>query len=287
MKATQKLLAAFIALTFVAGQHLSAQTIKTPAFTQPLVEQWVKAYNESNPESQVSLAAKGTEADIQVVVSHQQEAQLGQDNTVFARYAILPFTTEGSEAAKVFGSKKLSKSKLQHIYFEVDEVDDEFGDYTDANKGMIIYSGNSQSSVANSFAEYFGQSATAFRGKRIQGDDRFVNMAVSRDQKGLAFNALSNLFDLQTRQLREGIQLLELDVKRNLQTALEGENLDQVIEAIEVTRGDAIPTAEVSLSYNGTDQHILSFVNWVVSTGVNFNHQFGLLKYEGPLQANK
>jgi len=287
MKATQKLLAAFIALTFVAGQHLSAQTIKTPAFTQPLVEQWVKAYNESNPESQVSLAAKGAEADIQVVVSHQQEAQLGQDNTVFGRYAILPFTTEGSEAAKVFGSKKLSKSKLQHIYFEVDEIDDEFGDYTDANKGMIIYSGNSQSSVANSFAEYFGQSATAFRGKRIQGDDRFVNMAVSRDQKGLAFNALSNLFDLQTRQLREGIQLLGLDVKRNLQVALEGENLDQLIEAIEVTRGDAIPTAEISLSYNSTDPSVLSFVNWVVTTGVNFNHQFGLLNYETTLQANK
>ena len=152
---------------------------------------------------------------------------------------------------------------------------------------MFIYSGNSQSSVANSYAEFFGQSATAFRGKRIQGDDRFVNMAVSRDAKGLSFNALGNLFDLQTRQLRDGIQLLELDVKRDLQAALEGDNLDQVLEALEGSTTEAVATAEVSLSYNGSDNRINRFVDWVVTTGVGYNHQYGLLNNNAQLQANK
>ena len=218
MNATKKLLAALIALTLVAGQTLTAQTIKSPAFAQPLVEQWVKVYNEMHPDQTISMAAKGAEADIQVVVSQQQAKQLGNTNATFGRYAILPFTQEGSEAAATFGTKRYSKSKIEHIYFNIDDEEDEFGDYANANKGMTIYSGNSQATVANSFAEYYGQSATAFRGKRIQGDDRFVINAVSRDQKGLAFNAVAN---------------------------------------------------------------------WVLSDGIQYNHQYGLLNSNQTLQANK
>lgn len=288
MKATQKLLAAFIALTFVAGQHLSAQTIKTPAFAQPIVEQWIILYNDANPDAQVSLASKGSKSDIEVVVSHQQQEQLGKTISVFGRYAILPFTTEGSEAAKTFGSKKLTKSKLTHIFFEVDEEEDEYGDYADANKGMTIYSGNSQSSVANSFAEFFGQNATNFRGKRIQGDDRFANLAVSRDQKGLSFNALSNLFDLKTRKLHEGIQVLDLDVRKSIQEAIADDDLDELIASLEEKESSTIATVDISLGYSRDDAHVVNFVNWVLSEGISYNHQFGLLNATGlQLQANR
>lgn len=288
MNATKKLLAALFTLTLVAGQALSAQTIKTPAFAQPLVEQWVKVYNASHPDAPVSMAAKGAVADIQVVVSEQQEQQIHQSVSYFGRYAILPFAIEGSEAAKAFGEKKLSRSKLEHIYFEAGD-DDEFDDYTNANKGMTIYSGSSQASVANSFAEYFGHTSSAFRGKRIQGDDRFVNLAVSRDQKGLSFNAVSNLFDLQSRSLKDGIQLLNLDVKKNVHIALVNEDLDALLETLETEDSDAIATANIGLSYQGDDTRILDFVSWVLNEGVQYNHQFGLLNTSTDLllQASK
>lgn len=287
MKAKQKLLAAIAILVIVANQALSAQSIKTPAFAQPLVEQWVSIYNESHPNQQISLAAKGMEADIQIVVSQQQASQLGKTSISFGRYAILPFATTGSEAASIFGSKKYSKSKIEHIYFNSNDEDDEFGDYENANKGMTIYTGNSTATVANSFAEYFGLPASAFRGKRIQGDDRFVNTAVSRDQKGLAFNALSNLYDLQTRQLKQNIQLLGLDVKRDVQHALESQNLDELLSALENTQSDAIATANISLNYDSQNVEATQFVNWVLNDGIKYNHQYGLLNNDQQLQANK
>lgn len=287
MKTIETIIIAVAAFTFVAVQDLAAQSIKAPAFAQPLVEQWISIYNESHPESQISLAAKGSSADIQIVVSRQQASQLGKQTATFGRFAILPFATEGSEAAQTFGSRKLNKARLEHIYFHVEDEEDEFGDYADANKGMTIYSGNSQASVANSFAEYFGQSATAFRGKRIQGDDRFVNLAVSRDQKGLAFNAVSNLFDLQTRQLKEGIQLLNLDVKRDLQHALEEGNLDNLLTSLEENKNEVIATSEIGLNFDAQNQYASQFVAWVLAEGVRYNHQFGLLNNVEALQANK
>lgn len=285
MNATKKLLAALFVLTLVAGQVLTAQTIKAPAFAQPLVEQWVNVYNASHPDAPVSMAAKGATADIQVVVSEQQELQLGQQTITFGRYAILPFASQGSEAAQIFGSRRISKSRLEHIYFNMSEEEDEFGDYADANKGMTIYSGNSQATVANSFAEFFGQSATAFRGKRIQGDDRFVNQAVSRDQKGLSFNALSNLYDLETRQLKQGIQLLRLDVKRDVQHALEEGNLDNLLTSLEENNSESIATAEIGLNFNAQNQAAYQFVAWVLTEGIKYNHHFGLLNNEQELHA--
>lgn len=285
MKTIKSIYTAVILLTFVAVQNLAAQSIKSPTFAQPLIEQWISLYNTSHPNAQIQLAAKGTEADIQVVVSRQQESQLGQQTVSFGRFAILPFAIQGSEAAQIFGSRRINKTRLEHIYFNMNEEEDEFGDYADANKGMTIYSGNSQATVANSFAEYFGQSATAFRGKRIQGDDRFVNLAVSRDQKGLAFNALSNLYDLETRQLKQGIQLLHLDVKRDVQNALEQGNLDNLLISLEENSSETIATAEIGLNFNAQNQAASQFVAWVLAEGVQYNHQFGLLNNNLELQA--
>lgn len=227
------------------------------------------------------------QADIQVVVSNQQALTLHQQTVAFGRLVVLPFANEGSEAAKAFGSKKLNKERLEHIYFNVDDEEDEFGDYADADKGMTIYSGNSQASVAVSFAEYFGQPIAAFRGKRIQGDDRFVNLAVSRDQKGIAINVLANLFDLNTRSLKEGIQLLNLDVKRDVQHAIENGNLDDLIASLEESRNDAVATSNISLSYDGQNEQARMFVDWVLREGVSLNHQFGLLNAIPSLLAEK
>ena len=287
MKTIETIIIAVATLTLVAVQDLAAQSIKAPAFAQPLVQQWLNIYNESHPDSQINLAAKGAEADIQIVVSHQQAAHLAQNIAVFGRYAILPFAIEGSEAAKAFGGKKLNKTRLEHIYFNIEDDEDEFGDYADANKGMTIYSGSSQASVANSFAEFFGQTSAAFRGKRIQGDDRFVNQAVSRDQKGLAFNAVANLYNLETRQLKEGIQLLNLDVKRDVQKAIEEGNLDILLVSLEDGKNESIATSDISLSYDAQNQNASQFVAWVLTEGVQYNHQFGLLNNVQPLQASK
>jgi len=288
MKATKKLSAVLATLVVVAIQSLSAQSIKTPAFTQPLVEQWVKVYNESHPDQRMCLAGKGMEADIQIVVSHQQSQNDQKAHIAFGRYAILPFAATGGEAARVFGNKKLSKNKLEQIFFELDEEDDEFGESVNANRGMTIYTGISQATISNSFAEYFGQPATAYRGKKIQGDDRFVNMAVAKDQKGLAFNALSNLFDLQNRQLKEGIQILGLDVDKTLQAAVRSNNLDELINALENEKASVIATSDISLSYDENNAQAAEFVNWVTREGIAYNHQYGLLNnnQKSALQAN-
>ncbi|MCR5395378.1 MAG: hypothetical protein K6E86_08295 [Bacteroidales bacterium] len=280
---------AIVAMMCVSSMcRAQSLTVRTPAFAQPLVEQWAALYNASHAaDEQVAVAGRNQEADIQITVSRHQAEQLGQTTTVFGRYAILPFVTAGSEAARTFGNKHLSKSRLEHIYFALDDEDDEFGDYADAAKGMSVYSGNSQASVANSFAEFFGQEAAAFRGKRIQGDDRFVNVAVSRDAKALSFNALSNLYDLTSRNLRDNIQLLGLDVSRRLQSALEDNDLDAVLNALEQEQDDDVAIANISLSYDATNPQTVAFISWVLTEGVKYNHQFGLLNAPEALQAVK
>jgi len=82
---------------------------------------------------------------------------------------------------------------------------------------LVIYSGSNATSVAASFAHNFGEESSNFRGKRISGDDLFLNTALSKDPLGVSFNALPNIFDLQSRHIKDDLTIIGIDVKKNLE----------------------------------------------------------------------
>ena len=128
---------------------------------------------------------------------------------------MLPITARSSEAARLLEGKHLNAKKLKQLFF----LDDEFEEDTKKNKAfqtIIIYSGSNASSVATPFAHNFGQQSSSFRGKRIAGDDLYLNTAIAKDPLGVTFNALSNVFDLQSRHLKSGLSLVGLDLKKDL-----------------------------------------------------------------------
>ena len=120
---------------------------------------------------------------------------------------MLPITASGSEAAKVLQGKHLNSKKLKQLYFLGDEFDDEVKKNKQFEK-LVIYSGSNATSVASSFAHNFGEESSNFRGKRISGDDLFLNTALVKDPLGVSFNALPNIFDLQSRHLKSDLALV-------------------------------------------------------------------------------
>ena len=103
--------------------------------------------------------------------------------------------------------KHLNSKKLKQLYF----LNDEFEEDVKKNKQfekLVIYSGSNSASVASSFAHNFGEETSSFRGKRISGDDLFLNTALSKDPLGVSFNALPNIFDLQSRHIKSGLTVI-------------------------------------------------------------------------------
>lgn len=254
----------------------SVHYVKAPRFAHPLVEKWIEEYAKTEPgiEFQIVKGSAGqNNIDLTVTVSDKKE-----DAVIYiGKTAVLPITARSSEAARLLEGKHLNAKKLKQLFF----LNDEFEEDVKKNKtfeSINVYSGSNVTSVASSFAHNFGEESANFRGKRIAGDDLFLNTAIAKDPLGVSFNTLSNIFDLKSRHLKSDLSLIGIDVKKNYAESFSDEgSLDDVLAALESSNISEIAIENVGISYKGNDEAVNKFLSWVVEKGTKYNHQYGLL----------
>ena len=266
----------------------SVRYVKAPRFARLLVEKWITEYAKTQPGVEFQIAKgnlnQGT-IDMNVVFDNQNTKPEDFSHTIvyFGEFAVLPITASGSEAAKVLEGKHLNSKKLKQLYFLNDDFDE------DAKKvkhfeNLVIYSGSNATSVAASFAHNFGEDSSNFRGKRISGDDLYLNTALSKDPLGVSFNALPNIFDLQSRHIKEDLTIVSIDVKKNLEENFSDKaTLDEVIKALENSKVQEVAVEKIGLSYNQADDAVNQFLQWVLTNGTKYNHEYGLLNLDNKL----
>ena len=260
----------------------SVRYVKAPRFARPLVEKWITEYAKTQPGIEFQIA-KGNQnqgdVDLNVVFDSQTaNTKVFSHNVVFfGEFAVLPITASGSEAAKVLEGKHLNSKKLKQLFFLNDDFDEDVKKVK-AFENLIVYSGSNASSVAASFAHNFGEESSSFRGKRISGDDLFLNTALSKDPLGVSFNALPNIFDLQSRHIKSDLTIIGIDVKKDLEETFSDKGtLDEVISVLENGKVSEVAVEKIGVSYNEGDDAVSQFLKWILEKGTQYNHEFGLL----------
>lgn len=263
----------------------SVRYVKAPRFARPLIEKWITEYAKTQPGVEFQIA-KGNQnqsgIDLNVVFDSQEtNTKFFSHNVVyFGEFAVLPITASGSEAAKVLEGKHLNSKKLKQLFFLNDDFDEDVKKVK-AFENLIVYSGSNASSVAASFAHNFGEESSSFRGKRISGDDLFLNTALSKDPLGVSFNALPNIFDLQSRHIKSDLTIIGIDVKKDLEeTFSDKATLDEVISVLENGKVSEVAVEKIGVSYNEGDDAVSHFLEWVLENGTKYNHEFGLLNLD-------
>jgi hypothetical protein len=267
------------------GTNSGVRTIKAPRFARPLVEKWISEYAKTQPGVELQIAKSSQNQDnidLNVVFDNQDAKSEDFSHTIvyFGEFAVLPITASGSEAAKVLEGKHLNSKKLKQLYFLNDDFDEDVKKIKQFEK-LVIYSGSNATSVASSFAHNFGEESANFRGKRISGDDLFLNTALTKDPLGVSFNALPNIFDLQSRHIKSDLTLISIDVKKNLEDSFSDKaTLDEVISILENSKVSEVAIEKVGVSFNGADDAVNQFLQWILTNGVKYNHEFGLLNLD-------
>ena len=264
----------------------SVRYVKVPRFARPLVEKWITEYAKTRPGVEFQIA-KGNQnqgnIDLNVVFdNHNQEnnAKVFSHIVYFGEFAVLPITASGSEAAKVLEGKHLNSKKLKQLYFLEDEFDEDVKKIKQFER-LVIYSGSNATSVASSFARNFGEESSNFRGKRISGDDLFLNTALAKDPLGVSFNALPNIFDLQSRHIKSDLSIIGIDVKKNLEENFSNKaTLDDLIAILENDKVSEVAIEKIGVSYNEADEALNQFLQWVLTHGTKYNHEYGLLNLD-------
>ena len=262
----------------------SVRYVKAPRFARPLVEKWITEYAKTQPGVEFQIA-KGNQnqgsIDLNIVFDNQESNAKDFSHIVyFGEFAVLPITASGSEAAKVLEGKHLNSKKLKQLFFLDDEFDEDVKKIKQFEQ-LVIYSGSNTSSVASSFAHNFGEESSNFRGKRISGDDLFLNTALAKDPLGVSFNALPNIFDLQSRHVKSDITIIGIDVKKNLEENFSDKaTLDELITILENDKVAEVAIEKIGVSYNEADEALNQFLQWVLTNGTKYNHEYGLLNLD-------
>ncbi len=271
-----------------ANAGSSVRTIKSPRFARGLVEKWITEYEKTQPGVKFQIA-KGNQQqgriDLNVVFENQdtKPEDFSHTTVYFGAFAVLPITASGSEAAKVLEGKHLNAKKLKQLYFLNDDFEEDVKKVKQFEK-LVIYSGSNATSVASSFAHNFDEESSNFRGKRIAGDDLFLNTALAKDPLGVSFNVLPNIFDLKSRHIKNNLTIIGIDAKKQLEKILSDDaTLDDVIAALEHDRVSEVPIGKVGVSFDRSDDAVTSFLQWVMSEGIKYNHEFGLLNLDNKL----
>ena len=261
------------------------RTIKSPRFARPLIEKWIEEYAKTEPGVEFQIV-KGSgnqdNIDLNVTFSDNQDnnEKLFSHIVYFGETAVLPITARSSEAARLLEGKHLNLKKLKQLFFLNDDFDEDVKKIK-AFENIIIYSGSNASSVASSFAHHFGEESSSFRGKRISGDDLFLNTAITKDPLGVTFNTLSNIFDLKSRHLKSNLSLVGLDLKKELANSLNNEgSLDDVLNALENGSPAEVTIEKVGITFNDADDAVNHFLQWVLENGTKYNHEYGLLNLD-------
>ena len=262
----------------------SVRYVKAPRFARPLVEKWITEYAKTQPGVEFQIA-KGNQnqgsIDLNIVFDNQESNAKDFSHIVyFGEFAVLPITASGSEAAKVLEGKHLNSKKLKQLFFLDDELDEDVKKIKQFEQ-LVIYSGSNATSVASSFAHNFGEESSNFRGKRISGDDLFLNTALAKDPLGVSFNALPNIFDLQSRHVKSDLSIIGIDVKKNLEENFSDKaTLDELIAILENDKVSEVAIEKIGVSYNEADETLNQFLQWVLTHGTKYNHEYGLLNLD-------
>ncbi|MBR5989624.1 MAG: hypothetical protein IK003_08890 [Prevotella sp.] len=265
----------------------NVRTIKSPRFARPLVEKWIEEYAKTEP-GVVFQIVKGSGSqdniDLHIVLENKEINNEGFSHVVyFGETAVLPITARRSEAARLLEGKHLNSKKIKQLFFLNDDFDEDVKKIK-AFENIIIYSGSNATSVAASFAHNFGEESSNFRGKRISGDDLFLNMALQKDPLGVSFNALPNIFDLKSRHLKSDLSLIGIDVKRDLENSFsDNGTLDDVLVALENGKVSGVAVEKIGLDYNIADEAVSRFLRWILNNGTKYNHEFGLLNLDSKI----
>ena len=272
----------------------SVRYVKAPRFARPLVEKWITEYAKTQPDVEFQIAKGNQSQDniaLNIVFDNQNTEREEFSHVVyFGEFAVLPITASGSEAAKVLEGKHLNSKKLKQLYFLNDDFDEDVKKNKQFEK-LVIYSGSNASSVATSFAHNFGEESSNFRGKRISGDDLFLNTALVKDPLGVSFNALPNIFDLKSRHIKDNLTIIGIDVKKSLEDSFSDKaTLDELILALENGKVSEVAVEKIGVSFNIADDAVNQFLSWVLAQGTKYNHEYGLLNLDNKLvqaQINK
>lgn len=264
-------------------------TISGSQFANSLVQKWASEYAKANSGIVFKFVKSSTQnkpSDLNLTVNSLvvNDSSAKENLVKVGQIAVLPVANTRNNYFNKQIRNGIRQEELKSIFLQSDgDNGDNQGSEGNGEIPYNVYTQSPQSPTANVLISHFGKTNLGLKGILVTGDDKYLIESVLSDSTGVAYSTLGLLYNLEDRTPIGGIKILPIDPDNN--GRLKNEeliygNLDQLIGYLESSKAKTIPMDGISFSYNSDSKNpeLIDFVNWVASTGQQYNHHFGFLR---------
>jgi ABC-type phosphate transport system substrate-binding protein len=236
-------------------------------FAYPLVEKWIKDYKEVSPQTEIVIESRTTTDPAKydlLIEAYEPEPSVKEtrEYLYLARYA---FTSE----------------LIKQIYFH-----DILADKSEAKSILApftLYTRLQKAGAPTTFAQYFGYTQQNIKGKAIAGADEHLIKALQKDSTAISYSTPSLLYNLKTRQLISGVNIIPVDLDGNNRindSERIYSDLDAALLVLEQDDIKNVPIGDLHISISKINEHpeALKFLLWILQNSQDDLHSFGYLK---------
>ncbi|MFA4868939.1 MAG: hypothetical protein WC623_12100 [Pedobacter sp.] len=251
-------------------------------FLFPLIERWGAEFAKANPGVKFVVKQGVENPDINASAAPLKVKDPAKGNyTIVSRFAIVPIVNAENPAWSHLQKNGFKAKDFESVYFSSNNGADKFAAFGDTKHPFKVYSRTACTSAT--FSDVLGENLkdlTNALGKKI-ADDNVLLQTVIDDKFGIAYNDLGIVYDLKTRKPKTGISVVPTDLNGNGVVDKEEDfygDLDQLIKKLESISTNLPPKGDFTLIYKETRPEVTAFVNWILTDGQKYIHEYGFLK---------
>ncbi len=252
-----------------------------------IMQKWIDVYTQLHPGIAVALSKDiSTDSAELLIAAHSfraNELPPGKQYIAVARYAQLPIVNSSYPDLAALQQKGFTPADLKRTFFTAT---------TNNAASFNVYRRDKNVCASRSFSEKVTGRQQDITGTMVNGDDRALSAAVKGDIHGISYNNLGLVYDLKTRKVADSIAIIPIDLDENGHID-GGENfygtLDDILKFLREDGSELIPQDDVNIVFNTAtvSKEALGFLQWIITSGQEFNNAYGLLKLNATVSADQ
>ena len=276
-----------------SSDKLSGKITISGAFAlYPLTVKWSQEFLKIHPNVTINISAGGAGKGMADALSKMvdlgmyskevspEERAKGAWYIPVSKDAVLPTINSSNPVIKELKASGLTKQKFFDIFISGKITTWGEATGTHSNAKMESFTRSDACGAAEMWAKYLmGKKQEDIQGLGVNGDPGIAD-AIRKNPKGIGYNNLNFVYDMNTRRPYEGIDVVPIDLNGNGKIDPE-ENfygtLDQVMDAIKNGVYPSPPSRDLYLVSAGkpTNKVVLAFLNWILTDGQKYLAEAG------------
>lgn len=256
-------------------------------FTAPLLEKLIKEYKKVDPDFQAQvLTHDGAESDARVSLDNEASA------TILGRYIVLPIANSQNVLLENKKVRKGLNGKLTKQIFVLKDYLEALDAEENGEKelpGTVYSLTGSKAITTKAFANALHVSPNKIKGKKIVGREENALTAVQNHNDAVSFNVASLVYDTQSKKPVSGLTVLPIDIDDNGKITEEERSafgtITQLTEYIDHLSDISVPIGNIYFDTQNPKAAV--FANWVSQNGQQLLHEYGYLRANTKLIAQK